>query len=51
LAAQTALKPSTPYRYRSLLRSQILPRWGSHRLADVGHADVAAWVADMTAGA
>jgi integrase len=50
LAAQNGLKPSTSYRYRSLLRSQVLPRWGRHRLADVSHADVAAWVADMTTG-
>jgi hypothetical protein len=49
LAAQTGLKPSTSYRYRSLLRSQILPRWGRHGLADVSHADVAAWVANMSA--
>ena len=39
LAAQTGLKPSTLYRYRSLLRVQILPRWGRHRLADVTHAE------------
>ena len=50
LAAQTGLKPSTIYRYRSLLRSQILPRWGRYRLCDVSHADVAAWVAQMSAG-
>jgi integrase len=37
----------TSYRYRSLLRSQILLRWGRHRLADISHAAVAAWVADM----
>jgi integrase len=49
LTAQTGLKPSTSYRYRSLLRSQILPRWGRHRLADITHADVAAWVADRSA--
>lgn len=49
LAAQSGLKPSTRYRYESLLRSQVLPRWGSHRLADVTHAEVAAWVADMSA--
>jgi integrase len=49
LATQTGIKPSTSYRYRSLLRSQILPRWGRHRLADVTRADVAAWVADMSA--
>jgi integrase len=50
LAAQTGLKPSTLYRYRSLLRVQILPRWGQHRLADVTHAEVAAWVAQLVAG-
>jgi integrase len=50
LAAQTGLKPSTLYRYRSLLRAQILPRWGRHRLADVTHAEVASWVAQLVAG-
>jgi site-specific recombinase XerC len=50
LAAQTGLKPSTLYRYRSLLRAQLLPRWGQHRLADVTHAEVAAWGAQLVAG-
>jgi integrase len=50
VAAQTGLKPSTLYRYRSLLRTQILPRWGRYRLADVSHADVATWVAQMSTG-
>lgn len=50
LAAQTGLKPSTLYRYQSLLRAQILSRWGQHRLADVTHAEVAAWVAQLVAG-
>src|SRR4051794_33606254 len=50
LTAQTGLKPSTLYSYRSLLRSQLLPRWGEHRLADVTHAEVAAWVAQLVAG-
>ncbi|SFT85319.1 Site-specific recombinase XerD [Geodermatophilus amargosae] len=50
LDAQTGLKPSTRYRCRSLLRSQVLPRWGRYRLADVTHADVAAWVAKMSGG-
>ena len=49
LAAQTGLKPSTLYRYRSLLRAQLLPRWGRHRLADITHAEVAAWVAQLVA--
>jgi integrase len=49
LAAQTGLKPSTLYRYRSLLRARILPHWGAHKLADVTHADIAAWVAQQVA--
>jgi integrase len=47
LAAQTGIKPSTRYRYGSLLRTHVLPRWGRHRLSDVTHADVAAWVAAL----
>src|SRR3954453_17777019 len=47
LAAQTGLKPSTLYRYRSLLRVQLLPRWGQHCVADVTHAEVAAWMAEL----
>jgi integrase len=50
LAAQTGLKPSTLYRYRSLLRAQLLPRWGQYRLADITHAEVAAWVAELVGG-
>ena len=50
VAAQTGLKPSTLYRCRSLLRSQILPRRGQHRLADVTHAEVAGWVVDLVSG-
>ena len=46
-AAQTGLKPSTHYRYGTLLRAHILPAWGNHRLADVTHADVATWVAQL----
>lgn len=49
LAAQTGVKPSTHYRYGSLLRTHIVPAWGQHRLADVSHADVAAWVARLRA--
>lgn len=47
LEAQTGIKPSTHYRYGSLLRTHILPAWGQHRLADITHADVAAWVARL----
>jgi integrase len=49
LAAQTSIKPSPRYRYGSLLRAHVLPRWGRHRLRDVTHADVAAWVAQLRA--
>jgi integrase len=45
--AQTGLKPSTLYGYRSILKARIVPRWGSYRLADVTHAEIAAWVAGL----
>ena len=45
LDSQTGIKPSTPYRYGTLLRAPVLPAWGDYRLADVNHADVATWVA------
>src|SRR3712207_4232158 len=47
LATQTGIKSSTRYRYGSLLRTHVLPLWGSYRLADVTHAEVAAWVARL----
>jgi integrase len=46
-AAQTGLKPSTLYGYRSILKARIVPRWGQYRLADVTHAEIAAWVAGL----
>ena len=49
LSAQTQVKPSTRYRYEGLLRTHVLPTWGSHRLADVTHAEVAGWVARLRA--
>ncbi len=50
LATQVQLKPSTRTRYEGLVRKQVLPRWEKVPLAKVGHADVAAWVADLGAG-
>lgn len=47
LEAQTGIKPSTHYRYGSLLRTHILPTWEQYRLADITHADVAAWTARL----
>lgn len=48
LDAQTSIKPSTRYRYTSLLHRHILPVWGRHKLADVTHGDVAKWVAGLS---
>lgn len=45
--SQTGIKPSTLYRYGTLLRAHVLPAWGDYRLADVTHADVASWVARL----
>jgi integrase len=47
LDSQTGIKPSTLYRYGTLLRAHVLPAWGDYRLADVTHADVATWVARL----
>lgn len=49
LAAQVHLKPATRHRYGNLLRVQVLPHWQRLRLAEVTHADVAAWVAGLQA--
>jgi integrase len=46
-AGQLHLKESTKARYRGLLDNHVLPRWGSVPLAKIGHADVAAWVAEL----
>ena len=47
LDSQTGIKPSTLYRYGTLLRAHVLPAWGDYRLADLTHADVATWVAQL----
>jgi len=46
---QVQLKASTRYRYRSLLRCQVLPTWELVPLARVTHAEVGAWVARLSA--
>jgi integrase len=48
LEDQVQLKPSTRYRYASLLRSQILPVWERVPLSAVAHADVGEWVRRMS---
>ena len=36
-------------RYAGILTTHVLPRWGTVRLVDVSHADVQAWVSELTA--
>jgi integrase len=48
LADQVQLKPSTRFRYASLLRNQILPVWERVPLSAVTHADVGEWVRRMS---
>ena len=47
LASQAHLKPSTRERYAGILREHVKPRWEKVRLADVSHADVQTWVAEL----
>jgi len=49
LEAQVALKPSTRAGYVGVLRRYVLPKWGALQLAQVQHAAVAAWVAELSA--
>lgn len=48
LDGQAQLKPSTHERYAGILREHVLPRWSDVQLVDVTHADVQAWVAQLT---
>jgi integrase len=49
LAAKTpTLKVSTAVSYRSLWATCIVPAWGTVRLSDVSHQDVAAWVGRLS---
>jgi integrase len=47
-AKAATLKVSTRESYKSLWTTCILPSWGSVRLADVSHQDVAAWVGRLS---
>jgi integrase len=49
LAGQAHLKPTTRERYAGILREHITPRWSAVRLADVSHADVQAWLTELSA--
>jgi len=46
--AQIQLKPTTRSGYRHGLDKHVLPRWGTTKLADVGHADVQKWVNELS---
>lgn len=41
--------PKTQAGYRSLLDTQVLPRWGRERLSDIHHEDVQTWVTGLSA--
>jgi hypothetical protein len=49
LDGHAALKPSTRFRYESLMRVHIQPRWSTTSIRAVNVADVEAWLAEMTA--
>src|SRR4051812_13812260 len=49
LDGHAALKPSTRFRYESLMRVHIEPRWGTTSIRAVNVADVESWLAEMTA--
>jgi hypothetical protein len=49
ISAQAAhLKPTTLSRTKDILRTHVLPRWGSVPLIDVTHMDVQSWVATLS---
>ena len=48
ISAQAHLKPSTRARYEGVIREHIEPKWARVKLADVSHADVQAWISDLS---
>src|SRR4051812_3791440 len=51
LAAQVQLKPSTRNGYESIVRSAIIPRWGSTPLSGLSHAGIQKWLAEVSSRA
>lgn len=47
-ATKAALEPNTRRGYESVVAGWVLPRWGAVPLNRITHADVVAWVADMS---
>ena len=48
LATQVQLKPSTRNGYESIVRSAIVPRWGSTPLSGLSHAGIQKWLAEVS---
>jgi integrase len=48
-ASKSQLKPKTRAGYRSLLDVQVLPRWGRKQLGEITHADIQAWINQLSA--
>src|SRR3954451_3345584 len=42
------LKETTRERYLGIVRVHVVPRWGRRPLASLTHAEVAAWVAELS---
>jgi integrase len=49
LAGQAHLKPSSYERSAGIVRTYIVPKWGTVRLSHVSHGDVQAWVTTLSA--
>lgn len=47
LATQVQLKPSTRNGYESIVRSAIIPRWGTTPLSGLSHAGIQKWLAEI----
>jgi integrase len=47
-AGQAHLKPSTCERYAGIVREHVEPRWSQVMLLDVSHADVQAWITQLS---
>lgn len=48
LAAQAHVKPTSRYRTEGIVRTYIVPQWGTVRIADINHAAIQRWVSSLT---
>jgi integrase len=49
LEAQVHMKATSKDRAAGILRTHVLPKWGTVWLSDVTHADVQSWIGDLSA--